>query len=120
MLIFSIAGIPLVVASVFSKMMGGVLLGTILLLIDLVLVPREKYESPWRMLLKASPGEKTLVIGSLILLLAVPLFAGISPILLKLFVLSEFLPGNRAYYLSLFLSYVLFALWFALRIALRL
>ena len=167
------------------------MLGSILLLIDLLLVPREKYESPWRMLLEASPGEKTLVIGCLILLLVIPLFEGLSPTLFRSFirshgtpgrgviqrkipegllpahvfeisypanggeqlngrsywvsrsvykrsepgqalsihylprrprwfVMDDLLPENGAYYLSLFLSYVLFILWFALRLALRL
>ena len=179
------------VVGFFSRMLGAVALGAILLVMDLLLVQRAEYESPWRTLLKASPVEKSVVIGILILLLAVPLFAGISPTLLRSyirshgtqgqgviqrkipqgllpahifeisyltdggqqlngrsywiprivykrarvgqmlpihylpqhprwFILDELLPENGTYYLSLFLSFILFALWFALRIALHL
>ncbi len=110
MLIFSVAGIPLVVASVFSRVIGGVVLGLILLLMDLALVPRKEYRFPLEAFLKASVRERALVIAATILFLSVS----------GRLILGTFLPGNGTYGLSLFFSYVLFALWFALRLALRL
>ena len=112
MLIFAVAGIPLVVASVFSRALAGVVAGAMLLLIDFFLVPREKYESSWRAFGSASPGEKAGVIGSLIFLLVGPLFGWMLS-------LAKLLPGSGTYWLSLFLSFVLFLLWFVLRLAIR-
>jgi len=84
--ILSMAGIPLLVASLFDRVFAAFLVGAALLVVDLFFVPRGEYEGPWKDLVHSKGLEKGLVIAILAAFVLGPLLGGFLPIVSRGFI----------------------------------